>query len=56
MHFDIGDIVVRSDINGRKRYRIIRIATDGSGWIYALPIGGGGVVTFPSQFMIRKVA
>lgn len=56
MHFTVGDIVQRIDIKGRKKFRIIRIADDGSGWIYALQIGGGsGVVTFPSQFMLKKV-
>lgn len=54
MHFTVGDIVVRSDIEGRKRYVISRIDSS-SGWIYARPIGGGGTVTFPSQFMLRKV-
>lgn len=57
MHFSVGDIVQRSDIRARKKYVIVRIATDGSGWIYARPFGGGrDTVTFPSQFMLRKVA
>jgi hypothetical protein len=55
MHFSVGDIVVRRDIKGRKQYMIVRIAGDGSGWIYARPLGGGGIVTFVSQFMLRKV-
>ncbi len=55
MHFSVGDVVVRIDIKGRKRYRIERIASDGSGWIYARPVGGGKIVTFPSQFMLKKV-
>ena len=56
MLFQVGDIVRRVDIKGRKKFVIIRIASDGSGWIYAQPLGGGGTVTFPSQFMLRKVA
>ena len=56
MHFSVGDIVVRSDIKGRKRYVILRIDPS-SGWIYARPVtGGGGTVTFPSQFMLKKVS
>jgi len=56
MHFSIGDIVVRSDIKGRKRYVVLRIDPS-SGWIYARPLAGGrDTVTFPSQFMIRKVS
>lgn len=57
MHFSVGDIVQRVDIKGRKKYLIVRIADDGSGWIYARPLGGGGggIVTFPSQFMLKKV-
>ena len=54
----IGDIVTRTDIRGRKCYRIVRMATDGSGWIYAVALGDSraNVVTFCSQFMLRKVA
>lgn len=55
MHFSIGDIVQRVDIKGRKKFVIEKIATDGSGWIYARPLGGGALVTFPSQFMLKKV-
>ena len=55
MHFSVGDIVQRIDIKGRKKFVIERIATDGSGWIYARPLGGGSIVTFPSQFMLKKV-
>lgn len=52
----IGDIVMRCDIRGRKRYCIERIASDQSGWVYARPVGGGALTCFVSQFMIRKVA
>ncbi len=57
MHFAVGDIVQRVDIKGRKRFVIVSIATDGSGWIYARQIGGGNgeIITFPSQFMLKKV-
>ncbi len=55
MHLSVGDIVVRVDIKGRKRYVIERIASDGSGWIYARPLGGGPITTFVSQFMLKKV-
>jgi hypothetical protein len=57
MHFSIGDVVQRVDIKGRKRFVITGIASDGSGWIYARQLGGGsgGTITFPSQFMLRKV-
>jgi hypothetical protein len=54
MIHQIGDIVRRCDIRGRKRYRITHFANDGSGWVYAVPVGSG-TVCFPSQFMIRKV-
>lgn len=56
MHFAIGDIVQRADIKGRKRFVITGI--DGYGWIYARPLGGGGrdIVTFPSQYMLKKVS
>lgn len=60
MHFTIGDIVQRVDIKGRKKFVIVRIADDGSGWIYARQLGGGSgawdeIITFPSQFMLKKV-
>jgi hypothetical protein len=55
MHFSVGDIVQRVDIKGRKKFVIERIANDGSGWIYARPIGGGSIVTFVSQYMLKKV-
>lgn len=56
MHFSIGDIVQRTDIKGKKRFVITGIASDGSGWIYARQLGGaGGTITFPSQFMLKKV-
>ena len=57
MHFAVGDIVQRADIKGRKRFVITHIASDGSGWIYARQLGGGDgrTVTFPSQFMLKKV-
>ncbi len=49
-----GDIVVRCDIKGRTKYVVVSVATDGSGWVYARPLRGGSVVTFPSQFMIKR--
>ena len=57
MHFAVGDIVQRVDIKGRKKFVIVRISTDGSGWIYARQIGGGNnIITFPSQFMLKKIS
>lgn len=56
MHFQVGDIVQRVDINGRKRFVIVRIVAP---WIYTRQLGGGGtpgVITFPSQYMLKKVA
>ena len=56
MHFQIGDIVQRADVPGRKRFVIVRIAPP---WIYTRRFDGGGtpgVVTFPSQHMLKKVA
>lgn len=56
MHFKVGDIVQRADVNGRKRFVIVQISGP---WIYTRRLGGGGtpgVITFPSQFMLRKVA
>ena len=56
MSLSIGDIVQRTDINGRKRFVIVNIIGP---WIYTRRIGGGGtpgIVTFPSQFMLKKVA
>lgn len=50
----IGDIVQRSDVNGRNRYVIVNIQDP---WIYTRRIsgsGGPGVITFPSQYMLRK--
>lgn len=56
MHFQVGDIVQRIDIKGRKKYVITHFAKDQSGWIYARALGGGGgTITFPSQFMLKKV-
>jgi hypothetical protein len=53
----IGDIVQRADINGRRRFVIVGIFGP---WIYTRQIEGRGgtpgVVTFPSQHMLRKVA
>ena len=56
MHLTVGDIVQRVDIKGTKKFVIVRIADDGSGWIYARQLGGGRgeIVTFPSQFMLKK--
>lgn len=52
----VGDIVARCDIRGRTKYRVTHLATDGSGWVYARRLDGrGGIVCFPSQFMIKKV-
>lgn len=56
MLFQPGDVVQRVDIRGRKKYIVSHTATDGSGWIYARPLGGGGIVTFVSQFMLKKVS
>jgi hypothetical protein len=52
----VGDIVQRVDINGRKRFVVVNIREP---WIYTRQLGGGGtpgVITFPSQYMLRKVA
>jgi hypothetical protein len=52
----IGDIVQRSDIAGRNRYVVVNIH---SPWIYTRRVsgsGGPGIVTFPSEYMLRKVA
>ena len=52
----IGDIVQRSDIDGKNRYVVVNIAEP---WIYTRRIsgsGGPGVVTFPSAHMLKKVA
>jgi hypothetical protein len=56
MHLQVGDIVQRVDINGRKRFVIVSIAPP---WIYTRSLGDGGtpgVITFPSQYMLKKVA
>ena len=56
MHFQVGDIVQRADVNGRKQYVIVNIRGP---WIYTRRIGGGGtpgLITFPSQYMLKKVA
>jgi hypothetical protein len=55
MHFQVGDIVQRIDIKGRKKYVITHFASDQSGWIYARPLNGGPTTTFVSQFMLKKV-
>jgi len=52
----IGDIVQRSDIDGKNRYVVVNIQGP---WIYTRRIGGGGtpgVITFPSSHMLRKVS
>jgi hypothetical protein len=52
----IGDIVQRSDIDGRNRYVVVNIAEP---WIYTRRVsgsGGPGIITFPSPYMLRKVA
>jgi hypothetical protein len=52
----IGDIVQRSDIDGKNRYVVVNI---NSPWIYTRRIGGGGtpgIITFPSPNMLRKVS
>ena len=48
MLWSVGDIVVRADIKGRKKYVVVRTANDGSGWVYARPLNGGQIVT-PSR-------
>ena len=56
MHFQVGDIVQRVDVNGHKRFVIVRIDAP---WIFKRRIGGGGtpgIITFPSQYMLKKVA
>lgn len=56
MPFQVGDIVQRVDIHDRKRFVVVRIEPP---WIYTRRIGGGGtpgIITFPSQFMLKKVA
>jgi hypothetical protein len=52
----VGDIVQRSDIDGKNRYVVINIAAP---WIYTRRIsgsGGPGIITFPSPRMLRKVS
>lgn len=52
----IGDIVQRSDQNGKNRYVIVDIRAP---WIFTQRIrgsGGPGTITFPSALMLRKVA
>lgn len=51
----IGDIVQRSDVDGKNRYVVVNIQTP---WIYTRRIsgsGGPGIITFPSPQMLRKV-
>ena len=48
MNLQVGDIVQRTDINGKKRFVI-----------YTRRVGGGGtpgIVTFPSQYMLKKAS
>lgn len=52
---EIGDIVQRSDVDGHNRYVIVNIQDP---WIYTRRIsgsGGPGVITFPTELMLRKV-
>lgn len=52
----VGDIVQRADVDGRNRYVVVNVHAP---WIYTRRIsgsGGPGVVTFPSELMLRKVS
>jgi hypothetical protein len=52
----IGDIVRRSDREDKNRYVVVNIHQP---WIYTRRIsgsGGPGVITFPSELMLRKVS
>ena len=52
----VGDIVQRSDVNGKNRYVVVNIQ---SPWIYTRRIsgsGGPGIITFPSPQMLKKVS
>ena len=52
----VGDIVQRSDVDGKNRYVVVNIQ---SPWIYTRRIsgsGGPGIITFPSPRMLRKVS
>lgn len=50
-----GDLVRRVDIKGRKVFRVSHTDPN-SGWIYARQVGGsGGLVTFVSRHMLRRV-
>ena len=51
----VGDIVQRSDVDGKNRYVVVNIQAP---WIYTRRIsgsGGPGIITFPSPSMLRKV-
>ena len=51
----IGDVVQRSDVDGKNRYVITEIRGP---WIYTRRISGSGtpgIITFPSELMLRKV-
>jgi len=49
----VGDIVQRSDVNGKNRYVVVNVREP---WIYTRQISGGlGIITFPSPYMLRKV-
>ncbi len=53
---DIGDIVQRSDIDGKNRYVVVNIQPP---WIYTRRISGSGapgIITFPSSRMLKKVS
>ena len=52
----VGDIVQRSDIDGRNRYVVINIRDP---WIYTRRVSGSGtpgIITFPSAYMLKKVS
>lgn len=51
----VGDIVRRADVRGKNRYVVVRVREP---WIYTQRIsgsGGPGIITFPSESMLRKV-
>lgn len=51
----VGDIVQRSDVNGKNRYVVTDVRPP---WIYTRRISGSGtpgIITFPTPSMLRKV-
>lgn len=51
----VGDIVQRSDVNGKNRYVVTDVQPP---WIYTRRISGSGtpgIITFPTPSMLRKV-